>query len=257
MAGRKRYDAFVSYSHKDAAIVKPLVQVLSVAKRRVFWDEIIQPGREWNSEIEMALAASDTIVIMWCCDSAASRWVAREIAAARKLLKPLTPIRLCAYPLRAEVANFQAIDFSKDLYHACDCASNQEKAREETKERLREILKQRDLDPSQLEFGFRLSVDPSGRQARRWLRWTIFGLGAFGLGAVGYSVFENWPGALFALLAEMVLSALMLGAIYLLLHFGLPRFQKAREARELKKRERIAETIDLIKHALSSQGRAD
>src|SRR4051794_36588339 len=103
MTRRKRYDVFVSYSHRDAEIVKPLVQVLHLAKRRVFWDEMIEPGQEWTAEIEAALAASDVIVIMWCCDSAASRWVTREITTARMLGKPLAPIQLCAYPLQGAV----------------------------------------------------------------------------------------------------------------------------------------------------------
>lgn len=121
MARRKRYDVFVSYSHKDAAIVKPLVQVLGTAKRRVFWDEIIQPGQKWTTEIEVALASSDQIVIMWCCDSATSKWVTREIKIARKLSKPLIPIRLCAYPLEGAAADFQGIDLGVKLQHGCDC----------------------------------------------------------------------------------------------------------------------------------------
>jgi hypothetical protein len=136
MPRRKRYDVFVSYSHNDAAIVKPLVQVLSVAKRRVFWDEIIEPGQEWNPEIEHALAASDAVVLMWCCDSAASQWVTKEIDSARKLGKPLTPMLLCAYPLRGAALAFQAINLSGTLQHACDCASVEEARRlREAKER--------------------------------------------------------------------------------------------------------------------------
>lgn len=120
MAGRRRYDAFISYSRNDEALVKPLVQVLSLAKRRVFWDEFIEPGQKWNEEIQVALASSDAIVIMWCCDSAASEWVRREIRIALRREKRLTPIRLCKYPLSVDIRDFQAINLSEHICHKCN-----------------------------------------------------------------------------------------------------------------------------------------
>jgi len=60
--------------------------------RSIFWDKVIEPGQEWGPVLYASLRASDVIVVMWCCDSATSKWVAREIAYARKFRKPLTPI---------------------------------------------------------------------------------------------------------------------------------------------------------------------
>jgi TIR domain len=252
MARRKRYDAFVSYSHKDAAIVKPLVQVLSVAKRRVFWDEIIQPGQEWNAEIEKALAASDAIVVMWCCDSAASDWVAREIAAARTLLKPLTPIRLCAYPLRGEVAYFQAIDFSKDLHHVCDCARKKEAGRRPREEQERSLNLWHVTD-----YDFRQPAPPGSKRTawhvlfqRVELLLIVFGLVGVGfIGMAALDIFGYRPTALTVLLVLLLVAVLCLEGIRAFGHF--------RKARELKILERRTETIRLIRDALLSERRTE
>jgi len=53
------YDLFISYSHRDEHLVKPLVQLLSLNQRRVFWDvENIAPGQEWAQEIKPSLTRS-------------------------------------------------------------------------------------------------------------------------------------------------------------------------------------------------------
>lgn len=249
MARRKRYDVFVSYSHNDAAIVKPLVQVLGIAKRRVFWDEIIQPGQEWNTQIETALAASDVIVIMWCCDAGASDWVMREIKTARRLAKPLTPIRLCAYPLRGEVIHFQAIDLSKKLNHGCACAREEERRRAEAAtlmERMRKEGVGRLPHPSA-----RSSVSYSHpypdlelRSSQSSLRRSLLTL--LIAAAAGYSIyrFHLWRTVLFIILALVIGAMLSAGAYYV--------WDRVRALRASKKRQHIDETITLIKNTLAS-----
>jgi len=244
MARRKRYDVFVSYSHKDAAIVKPLVQVLSIAKRRVFWDEIIEPGQEWNAEIEAALAASDAIVIMWCCDSAASDWVTREIATARTLAKPLTPIRLCAYPLRGVVLYFQAINLSKSLHHNCDCANKEAQAQ-----------KERERAQGRVGWG-PMPMPPSARmrsapmrsaRMRPHSRWASLTLAlVVGLVLAGYFIYklDYWRMAVGALLVLLLVG---------ILSFALSVLLDRRTA--LRKR-RAANTIALIEEALRSKAGA-
>jgi hypothetical protein len=200
----------------DAEIVKPLVKVLSIAKRRVFWDEIIQPGQEWNAEIERALAAADAIVIMWCCDSAASAWVNGEIAAARKLAKPFTPIQLCAYPLGNELGRFQSIDLSKTVHHTCDCAIK-EKA-----------LERESRSPA---FGFPpRSAPPTTRFFGRVFALLFF-MAALGyVTALGYVIYNYWRIAAVAAVVVLVLLAI----IALL------------ERRRASKQRRLAETISII-----------
>jgi hypothetical protein len=233
MARRKRYDVFVSYSHKDAAIVKPLVQVLSIAKRRVFWDEIIQPGQEWNTEIETALAASDAVVIMWCCDSAASDWVTREIEAARTLAKPLTPIRLCAYPLRGPVLYFQAINLSNNLHHTCDCATKEAKAQ---KERHDEWVR--------TEFSGGTKGYPRYPAALSWTRLRIFtllvSLIVFLVMVVGYFI-DFWR-----LGVESLLVLLLVGILTV-------AFNALVDRRTALRKRRVAETISLIENTLNQR----
>src|SRR2546423_1361595 len=65
----KRYDAFISYSHKDAEVVKPLVELLSLNNRRVFWDQDLAPGDQWNQVIRSSVKRSSIFVLFWCCDT--------------------------------------------------------------------------------------------------------------------------------------------------------------------------------------------
>lgn len=84
---------------------------------------------------------------MWCCDSAASAWATREIEAAWTLSKALTPIQLCAYPLRGAVLLFQAINLSGNLHHTCDCARKEIKAKKERAERERAEREKAEREP--------------------------------------------------------------------------------------------------------------
>lgn len=240
MARRKRYDVFVSYSHMDAATVKPLVQVLNIAKRRVFWDEIIEPGQEWNAEIETALAASDAVVIMWCCDSAASDWVTREIATARTLAKPLTPIRLCPYPLRGAVLDFQAINLSETLHHSCDCADKEAHAQAQARKRLDESQETLCRTMGAMPVS---PMPPPMASSFAW-RATVRILAlVVGLTVVGYLTFKfnYWRIAVGTLSVALLVGILVFALILL-----SDRLKGLRE-------RRVAKTISLIEDTLKSE----
>jgi Flp pilus assembly protein TadB len=173
---------------------------------------------------------------MWCCDSAASDWVTREIAAARILAKPLTPIRLCAYPLRGAVSYFQAINLSKNLHHNCDCASKEAQAQKERKERAKASFPMMAAPP-----------EKRGYPARLHSRTTALILAlVVGLVVAGYFIYklDYWRIAVGALLVLLLVGILSFALIVLL------------DRRTALRKRRVAKTIALIEDTLRSEAGA-
>jgi hypothetical protein len=114
-----QYDAFVSYSRRDEALVKPVVKLLGVGKRRIFWDAQLDPGERWMDSIAGALAGSATVIVIWCCHSAESRYVDAEVHAALTQDKTVVPVLICPYPLREPLDEIQGVDFREVTRHPC------------------------------------------------------------------------------------------------------------------------------------------
>ena len=111
---------FLSYSRKDQDLVGRIRKLLSLSGRRVFWDVVsIVPGQVWAQEIETALQNSDLVVLLWCCDTARSKWVKREIRLARRSAKTKVPVLLCSFPPPLSVRRLQWIDLSEFVKHTC------------------------------------------------------------------------------------------------------------------------------------------
>ena len=62
-----RYDVFISYSRRDAALVESLATRLAhEAGLRVWLDRArLQPGFSWRAEIETAMNESAAALIVW------------------------------------------------------------------------------------------------------------------------------------------------------------------------------------------------
>ncbi|HKY38928.1 MAG TPA: toll/interleukin-1 receptor domain-containing protein, partial [Polyangiaceae bacterium] len=115
-----KYSAFVSYSSHDGALVQPLVQLLKVGKRRVFWDQAsIEPGDDWRRTLEEAIGDCETLVVFWCCHAQRSEWVEHEVREAQRHGKPIVPVLLCGERLPGLLAQFQWIDCRHGSLHAC------------------------------------------------------------------------------------------------------------------------------------------
>lgn len=103
---------FVSYSHADASLVAPVVNLLRANKSFVFQDvDRIQPGKKWRSEISSALAEAQLVVVFWCDHASRSNEVSKEWKAAIEQEKDLLPLLLDGTPLPPELSEFQWIDF--------------------------------------------------------------------------------------------------------------------------------------------------
>ena len=84
-------DVFVSYARTDKARVAPLVAAIEAKGWSVWWDPEINPGQEFDDQIDAEIAAAAALLVVWTPASVVSRWVrgeARE-AAERGILVPV------------------------------------------------------------------------------------------------------------------------------------------------------------------------
>jgi WD40 repeat protein len=79
------FDIFISYSSKDRKRVASLVASLTALHGwSIWWDERVQTGARFTSEIETALAESRCVLVVWSADSVESDWVRSEADQGRK-----------------------------------------------------------------------------------------------------------------------------------------------------------------------------
>src|SRR5262245_31410695 len=103
---------FISYSHQDTALVKPVVGLLRATKDLVFQDvEGIRPGRQWRRQIEDALHAAHLVVLFWCYHSSRSTEVRKEYEFALSMGKNVLPVLFDKTPLPEALNEFQWVDF--------------------------------------------------------------------------------------------------------------------------------------------------
>lgn len=102
-------DAFISYSHKDAGRIQPLVTALQENGHRIWWDRDIPPGCNFQGEIEQALSEASCVMIMLTRNSAASDWVQGETSFGQEH-KKLIPVLLDDVPIPVSLRSLQVAD---------------------------------------------------------------------------------------------------------------------------------------------------
>lgn len=75
-------DIFVSYANGDRAVAQPLADALEALGWSVWWDREIPFGKPFDQVIEEELNAARCVIVLWSQESARSRWVKTEAAAA-------------------------------------------------------------------------------------------------------------------------------------------------------------------------------
>ena len=74
-----QYDVFLSYASRDFDRAIWFVELFKQQKWEVFWDwQSIPYGKDFDAEIDRALAASRCVVVLWTTAAATSRWVKLE-----------------------------------------------------------------------------------------------------------------------------------------------------------------------------------
>ena len=93
-----RYDVFVSYSSRDAAIVSRVVNDLTKAGLTVWWDQsAIRPAERIREAINHGIQNSSTVLIFISSKSLESRWVLNELDAA--MLKEISERKPLVFPV--------------------------------------------------------------------------------------------------------------------------------------------------------------
>ena len=110
--GDKPY-IFLSYAHKDAALVFAEILRLNELGYHVWYDEGIAPGNEWTDEIARALEGCSLFLVMITPAAAASENVQNEINYALDEKKPFLAVHLQETELkggiRLQIGTKQAI----------------------------------------------------------------------------------------------------------------------------------------------------
>src|SRR5688572_18340938 len=111
MAGRKRWDVFISYSRADSWRVGPLVELLRAAGYITFRDQdSIEPGRRWEGVIDQSIRDAKKVFVFWSQTAADSKAVAREYRKAIKQEKKVVPVLLDDTKLPPSLRRYQWID---------------------------------------------------------------------------------------------------------------------------------------------------
>ncbi len=130
--GKEPY-IFISYAHKNNDLVMPVIKRLVADGYRVWYDEGIVPGSEWDNDIAVHLEGCGMLLAMMSPEYMASGNCRDELNYARDLDKPqllayLSPVELPS-GMRMRLGRLQAVfkysyeiedDFYKKIY-AAEC----------------------------------------------------------------------------------------------------------------------------------------
>lgn len=107
-------DIFLSYTHIDRPRVRPVVELLESEGWTVWWDRGIEPGTQWQPELEAELANCRAVIVIWSRSSVKSEWVHREAHAgiAKGILVPILLDVLKEDEFPVDFAPVQATDLS-------------------------------------------------------------------------------------------------------------------------------------------------
>jgi hypothetical protein len=68
-------DVFISYSSEDRPFAGRLASALEASNLTVWWDKELIGGKDWETEIRKAIAASHCVIVLWSNRSVTSPYV--------------------------------------------------------------------------------------------------------------------------------------------------------------------------------------
>ncbi len=109
--------AFISYSRTNSAFAVRLAKDLKSAGYAVWLDQLdIATGTRWDDEIEIALEACTTFMIVLSPESMQSQNVKDEIGYAIDAGKDILPVRIKSGDIPLRLRRFQYVDFTTRPY---------------------------------------------------------------------------------------------------------------------------------------------
>jgi cellulose biosynthesis protein BcsQ len=113
--GKGKY-GFVSYARADLDLVIPIIQDINYLDYRLWWDEAIPGGAEWDAYLREKIANSKFLLLFLSKRAAASKHIHDEIESARQNQKPIVALRLdnAELPLsiQNQIGRYQMLDVS-------------------------------------------------------------------------------------------------------------------------------------------------
>lgn len=113
-------DVFLSYAREDRENAQIVVAHLEALSLTVWWDDGIQTGQRWETEIKRQLELAGSVIVLWTGFSTVSEWVRVEASFAKEHAK-LAPafLRQCRLPKAfAELQTADLSDWDGDPEHA-------------------------------------------------------------------------------------------------------------------------------------------
>ena len=105
-------EIFLSYAREDESEVERILHALRERGFRVFFDQDMPSGVDWESVLEAKLRSAYGVVVVWSSHSVKSDWVVREAAVGLEKDR-LFPIRTeRGVDLPSSFAHKQAVDLS-------------------------------------------------------------------------------------------------------------------------------------------------
>ncbi|MBQ2061132.1 MAG: leucine-rich repeat protein [Oscillospiraceae bacterium] len=98
--GKEPY-IFVSYSHRDTAMVYPILDALYDHKYRIWYDESCENGNDFRDELRQRIKSAEAVLLFVSGASMASPFCGMEVIVAREYGKRLFPIYLDNEPVPA------------------------------------------------------------------------------------------------------------------------------------------------------------
>ena len=112
---------YVSYSHRDAPTVQPIVNDLQQAGINVLIDYlVIRPGSNWEPQLEEAIRQADALLFVASPEAKSSQFSNSELVLARHINIPIFPVWVAGDDLSQcvplHLLSHQVIDMRADFY---------------------------------------------------------------------------------------------------------------------------------------------
>jgi TIR domain len=102
---------FLSYSRRDAGIVRKVRLIIWAARMNPWRDEEdIPPGDKWRLAITKSVEECERMLVFWCRHSSASMEVRREYEAAIARYRPVVPVLMDGTAVNDALEEYQHID---------------------------------------------------------------------------------------------------------------------------------------------------